>query len=597
MSIVSKIPLNWLMRPGSRFSAFGRWCKALVDKGLGRRPRAEPLNHLYSTTKTATVLPSPVDSEREELPKTFGPFKILELIHRSNMSIVYKAQQENPSKTVALKLPLGQADHKRIKYEAQVADEAFALGIVPVLWAGEVEGVPCYTMPFIEGDSFLAHARTKNLSVLQRVRLFEKVCERVEKLHAREQPLVHLDLKPGNVVVDRNGDVWLLDFGLSRSLAKKGGKVEGGGGTPAYMAPEQTCSDKSKGPSADVYALGVILYELLTDKLPYDLAGQDHEQMANTIREFLPLPPSARKRDGPRQFDNLIMRCLSKDPEGRPQSAGELLRSLQKVLIAPEPEIAPEARRVRWLRPAMAGVLILAAVAGGYLLLTQAKWEPIAHDGGETNVRTERAAMTGGNAGNAPLPPPSLTLTAASSTTDEPRTNAVAERTKAEKGLGVPAELATVGLTGLTMQASSAVVSPPYVLTNGTIRQPMPKDTDQGGRVIFHFMVSTPGLYLVQASVNAPEASAFYVNIDAEPQDPMDIWDVRVTSGFESRVVSWRGNGTPENPQFSPKQFRLALGPHELVIAGRGANSELQSVSMLPLPAEPVNMHIVPGGP
>ena len=205
--------------------------------------------------------------------------------------------------------------------------------------------------------------------------------------------------------------------------------------------------------------------------------------------------------------------------------------------------------------------------------------------------------MTGGSAGNAPLPPPSLTLTAASSPTNEPGTNAAAAQTNPEKSPAVPAELPTVGLTGLTMQASSAVVSPPYVLTNGTIRQPMPKDTDQGGRVIFHFMVSTPGLFLVQASVNAPEASAFYVNIDAEPQDPMDIWDVRVTSGFESRVVSWRGNGTPENPQFSPKQFRLALGPHELVIAGRGANSELQSVSMLPLPAEPVNMHIVPGGP
>jgi hypothetical protein len=310
---------------------------------------------------TNQVIRAVEDAVGEHLPRTFGPFKLLELVAETNMSKVYKAREENPPRTVALKMPwqVQQEGNQRFVIETQMTVEAFAANIVPVLQAGEIAGVPYYTMPFIEGKSLMAHVRERELDLAQKLDLFEKVCVLVQKLHARK--LVHLDLKPGNIIVDAHSDVWLLDFGISRSLASRVG-VPGVGGTPAYMAPEQTYEDRPKTHAADVYALGVILYELLTGQTPYQIAGPG-EDFVRIVRETQPLAPSVRQRDVPDRYDSLVIACLRKEPQGRPQSAGELLKLLQQARLGLNPAAPFDPALKRRLWAVAAGVALLAALA------------------------------------------------------------------------------------------------------------------------------------------------------------------------------------------------------------------------------------------
>jgi hypothetical protein len=151
---------------------------------------------------------------------------------------------------------------------------------------------------------------------------------------------------------------------------------------------------------------------------------------------------------------------------------------------------------------------------------------------------------------------------------------------------------------GATIQASSAVISAPFVLTNGYIYEAtQTTDPTTGGRAAFTFTVTNAGAYVIQALVNAASdaANSFYVNIDAEPQDPTMIWDIPITSGFEQRMVSWRGNGTDVSNQFVPKSFTLTSGQHQVIIRGREAQTELASLAIIPLPPAPMNLRVVQG--
>jgi regulation of enolase protein 1 (concanavalin A-like superfamily) len=136
------------------------------------------------------------------------------------------------------------------------------------------------------------------------------------------------------------------------------------------------------------------------------------------------------------------------------------------------------------------------------------------------------------------------------------------------------------------LAVTSSVVQAPFVLTSGHIYQSSQTGLNDGGRAVFNFAITKPGNYVVQAAVNAPDAGAnsFFSNIDGEPQDPGMIWDIPVTSGFEQRLVSWRGNGTDTANQFVPKVFALSAGLHQLVVRGREANAVLGDLVVLPYP-------------
>ena len=121
----------------------------------------------------------------------------------------------------------------------------------------------------------------------------------------------------------------------------------------------------------------------------------------------------------------------------------------------------------------------------------------------------------------------------------------------------------------------------PLVLTNGYIEQPEQTELPQGGKAILNFTLTNAGTYVITAIVNAEseDKNSFFLNIDAQPEDPMMIWDMDPTTGFEERTVSWRGNGDANNDEISPKKFTLSAGAHKLIVIGREP-MQLKSISI-----------------
>ena len=134
-----------------------------------------------------------------------------------------------------------------------------------------------------------------------------------------------------------------------------------------------------------------------------------------------------------------------------------------------------------------------------------------------------------------------------------------------------------------TIPASAAALKAPLVLKDGAISQPEVTELADGGKAVFDFTVNQAGDYVIHAVVSAPgdEQNSFFLNIDAQPEDPAMIWDIDITNGFEERIVSWRGKGDAESDEFKPKRFSLSAGAHKLILVGREP-AELKSVSIRP---------------
>jgi hypothetical protein len=169
----------------------------------------------------------------------------------------------------------------------------------------------------------------------------------------------------------------------------------------------------------------------------------------------------------------------------------------------------------------------------------------------------------------------------------------------AQSQLALSVEAPPAPSSSLTFTAQSGSVASPFVLgTNGaTVYFYQPSQTigiSGNGIAVYNFTITNAGNYEVQALVNAPDTSAnsFYVNIDAPPQDPGMTWDVLPTSGFEQRLISWRGNGTDTANQFVPWIFPLTNGPHQILFYGREANAQLAGFSILPAPPTPPPLSI-----
>jgi hypothetical protein len=161
------------------------------------------------------------------------------------------------------------------------------------------------------------------------------------------------------------------------------------------------------------------------------------------------------------------------------------------------------------------------------------------------------------------------------------KTNAAPEPSK-------PAD-AVIQASGQSFPASAAVLTAPLVLTNGYFfLAAEQQEVAGGGKAVFNFSVTNAGNYVIETLVSAPDGSSnsFYVNIDAQPEDPEMIWDIDLTTGFEERVVSWRGGGDSSNDEINPKRFKLEAGEHTLVFVGREPGTLLKSLTIRPAPAE-----------
>jgi hypothetical protein len=135
----------------------------------------------------------------------------------------------------------------------------------------------------------------------------------------------------------------------------------------------------------------------------------------------------------------------------------------------------------------------------------------------------------------------------------------------------------------VTLPASAGDVSKPLELKDGAISQPEQTELTESGKAVYSFTITNAGTFILRASVNAPDESSnsFFINIDAQPEDPLTIWDIDVTNGFEDRTVSWRGNGGADSDEFAPRRFKLSAGTHKLIIAGREP-TQLKSISIHP---------------
>jgi hypothetical protein len=139
------------------------------------------------------------------------------------------------------------------------------------------------------------------------------------------------------------------------------------------------------------------------------------------------------------------------------------------------------------------------------------------------------------------------------------------------------------GSDALTFQMADVKATAPFVLKDGAISQPAQTELAAGGKVVISFTIAQAGDYVIQAIANAPDedSNSFFLNIDAPPDDPLMIWDIDVTKGFEERIVSWRGSGDSSSDEFVPKVFRLTAGEHKLFVVGREP-AQLKTLSIRP---------------
>jgi tetratricopeptide (TPR) repeat protein/WD40 repeat protein len=302
-------------------------------------------------------------------PPAFKDYEILGELGRGGMGVVYRARQQGLNRLVALKMILA-GEHAGSQHLARFRAEAEAVArlqhpnVVQVHEVGEQDGRPFFSMEFVEGGSLAGKLAGTPQPARPAAELVEVLARAIQAAHQRG--IVHRDLKPANILLAADGTPKISDFGLAKKLDEAAGQTASGAilGTPSYMAPEQASGGKRPvGPAADVYALGAILYELLTGRPPFKA-----ETTFDTLRQVLteePVPPRRLNGKVPRDLETICLKCLLKEPRKRYPSAAELADDLGHFL-AGEPITARPVRvwekGWKWARRRPAAALLLVAV-------------------------------------------------------------------------------------------------------------------------------------------------------------------------------------------------------------------------------------------
>src|SRR5262245_36457081 len=267
------------------------------------------------------------------LPSIPG-YEVEAVLGRGGMGIVYKARDLRLGRRVALKMLLAGAyaapeERERFLREAEAVAGLRHANIVQVHGAGDHDGRPYFTMEYVEGGSLAQRLSGTPQPARQAAALLATLAEAVQAAH--QGGIVHRDLKPGNVLLTADGTPKISDFGLARRLQGGAGLTQSGVpvGTPSYMAPEQARGQtRAIGPAVDVYALGAILYELLTGRPPCRAETAAETGLQVICQE--PAPPSRLKAKVPRDLETICIKCLRKEPETRYASAGALADDLTR---------------------------------------------------------------------------------------------------------------------------------------------------------------------------------------------------------------------------------------------------------------------------
>ena len=305
-----------------------------------------------------------------------GGMRIEALLGEGGMGRVYRAWQSDPGRTVAVKVVrFGISNEKTLRRfgrEAEFLNKLEHPGIARIFVVGTYESdfgdVPFFVMEYVpDATSITTFSRDQKLPLRDRLALFARVCDAVD--HGHGQSVVHRDLKPGNILVDAEGNPKVIDFGVAKSTdsdltltrQSDSGSIVG---TVQYMAPEQFVEGheaRSIDSRADVYALGVVLYELVSGELPYILEGKAVHEASLVVCEEIPKPLRSRDKSCPRAVSLIADRCLQKALRARYRDAGEIAVDIRRFLAGSRPLHARAnpvaglfrglARRRRWLAP------------------------------------------------------------------------------------------------------------------------------------------------------------------------------------------------------------------------------------------------------
>jgi len=342
------------------------------------------------------------DDPTHSLPaKDFGPYRIIRALGEGGMGIVYLAERADLHSLVAIKILrdawLSPARRERFSIEQRTLAHLNHPSIARLYDADSLaDGTPYFVMEYVEGSPLISYVNQHQCSLKDRLLLFRSICEAVQYAHG--QAVIHRDLKPSNILVKNDGSIRLLDFGIAKQIEALDAPMDQTSTalrlmTPAYAAPEQIRGDRV-GVHTDVYSLGVILYELLAGRLPFDLSNQTPSQAESIIIGRAPERPSAVAARSPEaqgtpqharsisktswaDLDVLCLTALQKDPERRYRSVEAFIRDLDHFLKAEPLEARPDtaAYRVgkflrRNRRAVSAASLVIAVIVGLVIFYT-----------------------------------------------------------------------------------------------------------------------------------------------------------------------------------------------------------------------------------
>ncbi len=332
------------------------------------------------------------DSLREILQTALGQaFRVERELGGGGMSRVFVARDVALDRDVVVKVLAREStagvSGDRFRREIQVIARLQHPHIVPILSAGVADGALYYVMPFIGGETLRARlAREGPMTVSDAARVLREVLDALAFAH--RHGVIHRDVKPENVLIEA-GHAIVADFGIAKALRESGTMTAAGVamGTPAYMSPEQATADPTADHRADLYAVGVLAYELLAGAPPFSGSAQ---QVITAHLTTPPAPLRDRRSDVPDALASLVDRALAKDPADRPQSAGEMLATLDAAITpsatAPAPSAvraAPVATSSRWRTPAIAAAVVAVLAVGGATLWRVRPTAPVVAEGAD----------------------------------------------------------------------------------------------------------------------------------------------------------------------------------------------------------------------
>lgn len=264
-----------------------------------------------------------------------GPYLLTQEIARGGMGVVYRARQTELNREVAVKL-IGSGvlasneELRRFRQEAEAAAQLHHPNIIPIHDVGSWRGQTYFSMTLVEGESLQDWVASRRCTIQQAVVAVREIARAVSYAHRRG--IVHRDLKPANILVDDEGKPMLTDFGLAKWHRDGEGMTQTGQilGTPHYMSPEQASGSTKVGPASDIYALGAVLYALLTGQPPH--CGESTPEILAKVLGCEPLPPRELNRDVCVDLQRICLECLNQDPDERYASAAELADDLDRYL-------------------------------------------------------------------------------------------------------------------------------------------------------------------------------------------------------------------------------------------------------------------------